>query len=234
MPTDTHATPTLISHNLCPYVQRAVIALEELSIDYQRIDVDLENPPDWFKRISPLGKVPLLLLEGERVLFESAVIAEYVNEIGGGGLLSKSPLERARERAWIEFASATLDRIGALYSASDEKSFARIAAELDGKWCQLEEVLASGQFFNGDTFSLVDAAFAPVFRYIDLFEQLLERKLLDSFPRIGQWRSALAQRDSVIRAAHPDYPTLLLIFLGKRDSELGRRARLALAKQHAA
>ena len=66
---------TLISHKLCPYVQRAVIALEELGIEYKRIDIDLANLPDWFKRLSPLGKVPLLLIDDETVLFESAVIA---------------------------------------------------------------------------------------------------------------------------------------------------------------
>ena len=36
---------TLISHKLCPYVQRAVIVLEELNIDYQRVDIDLDSPP---------------------------------------------------------------------------------------------------------------------------------------------------------------------------------------------
>ncbi len=44
---------TLVSHVLCPYVQRSVIALEELGIAYKRIDIDLNNPPEWFIRISP-------------------------------------------------------------------------------------------------------------------------------------------------------------------------------------
>ena len=87
---------TLISHKLCPYVQRAVIALQELGIEYRRIDIDLANPPDWFKRLSPLGKVPLLLIDDETVLFESAVIAEYVNDIGAAVLLPTDPIEKAR------------------------------------------------------------------------------------------------------------------------------------------
>ena len=60
---------TLISHKLCPYVQRAVIALQELGFEYKRIDIDLDNPPEWFKRLSPLGKVPLLLIDDETVSF---------------------------------------------------------------------------------------------------------------------------------------------------------------------
>ena len=51
---------TLISHHLCPFVQRAAIALAEKGVEFERIDVDLANKPDWFLAISPLGKVPLL------------------------------------------------------------------------------------------------------------------------------------------------------------------------------
>ena len=64
----------LISHKLCPYVQRAVIALTEKGVPFERIDIDLANKPDWFLKISPLGKVPVLLVEtadGEAALFES-------------------------------------------------------------------------------------------------------------------------------------------------------------------
>ena len=50
----------LISHKLCPYVQRAVIALSEKGVAFERIDIDLANKPDWFLAISPLGKTPVL------------------------------------------------------------------------------------------------------------------------------------------------------------------------------
>ena len=49
-------TLTLVSHLLCPYVQRAVILLTEKNIPFERIDVDLANKPDWFLKLSPLGK----------------------------------------------------------------------------------------------------------------------------------------------------------------------------------
>ena len=225
---------TLISHKLCPYVQRAVIALEELKIDYQRVDIDLDSPPDWFLKLSPLGKVPVLVVDNETVLFESAVIAEYINERGAGELLATNSLQRARQRAWIEFASATLGNIGALYSASGSKSFERVADQLDVKWQQLEDVLPDSGYFSGKDFSLVDAAFAPVFRYIDLFEQLVERDFVAEFPRISEWRHRLARRESVVKAVSRDYPTLLLEFIGKRKSWLGERARNLLVKQFAA
>ena len=69
----------LISHKLCPYVQRAVIALTEKGVAFERIDVDLANKPDWFLAISPLGRTPVLQV-GDTAIFESAVILEYLEE----------------------------------------------------------------------------------------------------------------------------------------------------------
>lgn len=226
----TDARLTLVSHKLCPYVQRAVIALEELGLEYRRIDVDLGDPPDWFRRLSPLGKVPLLLIDDETVLFESAVIADYVNEIGGGSLLRGEPLARAEQRAWIEFASATLNTIGALYNARGQQNFRRVAAELDSKWRQLESYLTCAPYFSGSDFSLVDAAFGPVFRYFDVFGQLVDDDFLGDYPKIGAWRTALAARHSVRKAVSPDYPALLTKFLAARDSRLGKAARDCLER----
>ena len=61
----------LISHHLCPYVQRAAIALRENELPFERHNVDLGNKPGWFRKLSPLGKVPLLVVADDVVLFES-------------------------------------------------------------------------------------------------------------------------------------------------------------------
>ena len=47
---------TLVSHHLCPFVQRPAIALAEKGVAFNRIDVDLANRPDWFLAMSPLGR----------------------------------------------------------------------------------------------------------------------------------------------------------------------------------
>ena len=93
---------TLISHHLCPYVQRAAIALGEKGVPFERVVIDLDNKPEWFLEISPLGKVPLLLIEddGEQTaLFESAAICEYLDETQPGPRLHPGDaLLRARHR----------------------------------------------------------------------------------------------------------------------------------------
>jgi len=84
----------LISHKLCPYVQRAVIALSEKGVAFERIDIDLANKPDWFLAISPLGKTPVLQV-GDFAIFESAVILEYLEETQLSPLHPADPLRRA-------------------------------------------------------------------------------------------------------------------------------------------
>lgn len=112
----------LVSHHLCPYVQRAVITLLEKEIPHQRTYIDLSNKPDWFRQISPLGKVPLLKV-GDEVLFESAVICEYLDEITPGSLHPTDPLAKAKHRAWIEFGSSILNTIAGFYNAATEEAF---------------------------------------------------------------------------------------------------------------
>jgi len=135
---------TLVSHHLCPYVQRAVIALREKEVPFERIDVDLANKPEWFNALSPLGKTPVLKV-GEAAIFESAVILEYLEETQPLPLHPPDPLRRAEHRSWIEFGSATLNDIAAFYSAPDEASFAAKAGKLSDRFAWLERRLALGR-----------------------------------------------------------------------------------------
>ena len=209
----------LVSHRLCPYVQRAVITLIEKAIAYRRVDIDLAAKPGWFRALSPLGKVPLLRA-GDAVLFESAVICEYLDEVTPGSLHPADPLERARHRAWIEFASATLDAIGAFYNAPDAASFDTRRRTLVDRFAWLERHLGDGPHFAGRRFHLVDAAWGPVFRYFDTIERIGVPDLFEPTPRVAAWRRALAARPSVRDAVAPDYPEQLLEFLRRRDSHL--------------
>jgi glutathione S-transferase len=208
----------LVSHPLCPYVQRSAIVALEKGIVLERVTIDLSARPEWFVRLSPNGKVPLLLV-GDTVLFESAVIAEYLDETSEGSLLPADPLDRAHHRGWVEFASATLADIGGLYSVPDETSFEQKRLTLAARFARLEEVVI-GPWFAGYAFGLVDAAFAPVFRYLDTFQQLAGLSLAEGAPNVAAWRCQLRGRQSVRQAVAPEYPALLAEFLRRRSSHL--------------
>ncbi|WP_050400610.1 glutathione S-transferase family protein [Bradyrhizobium embrapense] len=215
----------LISHKLCPYVQRAVIALREKGVPFERIDIDLADKPDWFLKISPLGKVPVLVVTGddgrEVALFESNVICEYIEETQAGAKLHpEHALTRAEHRAWMEFGSAILGDLWGLETATDAATFESKRQAVAAKFARVETALGAGPFFAGEKFSLVDAVFAPVFRYFDLFDQLTDLAVFTHTPKLRAWRSALAQRPSVRSAVSPDYPALLHAFL------VGHRAHM--------
>ncbi len=135
----------LISHKLCPYVQRAVIALNEKGVPFERIDIDLANKPDWFLKISPLGKVPVLVVTtdiGEVALFESNVICEYIEDTQAGAKLHpRDPLERAQHRAWMEFGSAILGDLWGLETTTDAAVFESKRGAITAKFARVEAAL---------------------------------------------------------------------------------------------
>ena len=211
---------TLISHPLCPYVQRAVIALTEKNVPFRRVDIDLADKPAWFLALSPLGRTPVLRV-GDKAVFESAVILEYLEETQPNPLHPADPLARADHRAWVEVASAVLNDIAAFYAAPDARAFDTVAARLSDRLARLEARLV-GPWFDGPAFSLVDTAFGPVFRYFDAFDRIGAFGILADKPRLAAWRRRLAARPSVAGAVAPDYHDRLLQFLEGRGSHISR------------
>src|SRR3979490_308652 len=167
----------LISHKLCPYVQRAVIAPSEKGVAFERIDVDLANKPDWFLAISPLGKTPVLQV-GDTAIFESAVILEYLEETERKPLHPADPLARAEHRAWIEFGSAVLNDIAGFYAAAGDATFKAKAAQLEQRFARLESRIAASPWFDGESFSLVDAVFETEVVGIDAIDPLADFGIL--------------------------------------------------------
>ena len=220
----------LISHKLCPYVQRAVIALTEKGVPFERIDIDLASKPDWFLKISPLGKTPVLVV-GDKAIFESAVILEYLEETQPTPLHPADPLDRAEHRAWIEFGSAVLNDIAGFYAARDEASFKAKVTQLEQRFARLEERIVAAPWFDAGEFSLVDAVFGPVFRYFDTFDEIGDFAILADKPKLARWRASLAARPSVRSAVSADYPALLRDFIDRRQSWLSglQAARRAAA-----
>lgn len=207
----------LISHNLCPYVQRSIITLGEKQIPHQRIYIDLGEKPDWFTEISPTGKVPLLLVDEKHVIFESAVICEFLNEITPESLHPEDPIEKAKHRAWSEFASQVLNDIAKLYNAKTSEDYSIQANELSTKFRRLQNAVTL-PYFSGQQFMMVDAAFAPVFRYFDTLDALLPQNVFHGCEKVTAWREALLKRPSVEKAVAPDYSKNLESFLIKRNS----------------
>jgi glutathione S-transferase len=214
----------LISNILCPYTQRVAIQLAEKGLGVRRTYIDLASKPDWFNRLSPLGKVPVLRV-GDTAVFETAVICEYIEDVAVDRepMWPTAPLERAQHRAWAEFASVVIADVFGFYMAPDDASFERKGSDLVGRFSKLEQHLSNaGPHFEGERFGLVDAAFAPIFRLLDTFDQVADFGLLRGLPRVAEYRRNLEVRPSVRAAVVPDYGRVFLRYLAERGSHMAR------------
>lgn len=194
----------LISFRLCPFVQRSVITLQEKGAEYDITYIDLADPPSWFLAISPFGKVPVLRAD-DAVIFESAVINEYVDEVTPPSLHPADPLRKAVNRAWIEFGSDLIFKQYGLYTAADEETFEAKRHEVLTGLRQLEEVLGEGPWFNGADFALVDTAYAPLFQRFELLEQWHAVDFFEGLPKVAAWHRALVERPTTTTSVAEDF-----------------------------
>lgn len=210
----------LISFKVCPFAQRAAIALQEKKVAYEtEYLVPGEDQPAWFKQISPLGKVPVLVVDGTPV-FESAVILEYLDEVYAPQLHPADPLAKARQRAWMEVASELFGKQYVMVTSKEQAGFETAKQDLQAGLERVAKALSTEEpFFNGSQFALVDVAFAPLFVRLDILEQVFKLNLHIS-PRIEAWRSALLAKDSVKNSVVTNFEEVFMMFVKKSDGYL--------------
>lgn len=193
----------LVSFELCPFVQRSTIALEEKGVDYDIEYIDLSDKPEWFLAISPHGKVPVLQV-GQTVLFESVVILEYLDETREPRLHPEDALERARDRAWFSVADAINGQAWGMMAASDRAALEHHAAKLQGLLAQLEAEVV-GPHWRGEGFCAMDAVVYPgLQRARWLAELYSELGHFGGVPKVDAWEASLAERPSVRASTVPD------------------------------
>jgi glutathione S-transferase len=211
----------LVSFDICPYVQRSVITLKHKKIDFKITYIDLANPPEWFNKASPLGKVPLLLVRNSStseptVLFESAVINEYIDETTSPQLLPRDSLQRARERAWIAVSGELMTNFYPIMSSRDEAEIKEAKQEIWDILSKVEEAVSGGSFFTS-TFSLVDAAFAPMFQRFLMLKPFRDDPEWKKLPKTRKWAEALLALPEVRDSVVPDFKERYVSFLTKRE-----------------
>lgn len=209
----------LISFNLCPYVQRALITLEEKKLEHEIEYIDLDMPPDWFFDVSPLEKVPVLLVDDEP-LFESIVICEFIDNISGDDLYPQDPFKRAQQRAWVILGDGILGTVYDLLYAEAEIDFKRAKASIIDRLDVLEEEMTDGPFFAGDTFGMIDVAYAPLFRYLTEISSHTDIDFYEDTPEVRAWSETLLTYPAVAASVPDGYKSLLKESLKRPDTIL--------------
>ncbi|KAI8357277.1 glutathione S-transferase [Blakeslea trispora] len=202
-------TDKLVLYNapVCPYAQRAYIALKEVGAEFDVVDIDLLNKPDWYKDVNPELKVPVLKTEGQN-LAESLVIIEYINDrYPEKNLLPKDPLKRAQIRFAIEYFASKIspEFYKFVMNMKAEDARANYEKNINQGLVRFEELLKqqspTGPYFLGEEFSLADVAIAPFVMRIHalntVFLDGLKLEAVTSSPRLTEFVKGVLTRPSV-------------------------------------
>lgn len=188
---------------VCPYAHRSRLTLLEKGIEFELVEIDLQNKPEGFTEISPYGKVPALK-HGNKRVWESAVINEYLDEVfPNPSLLPSNPIGKAQARIWIDFANTRfVPAFGSLLRNPDPKQQEEAAKELYNHLEFIEnealgKLSSEGPYWFGESISLVDFTFYPWFERWPALEHYRKFHLPSKFTRIQRWRDAVSQRESV-------------------------------------
>lgn len=207
----------LILFKACPFAQRVVITLLQTKLAHRFTYINPGQPPEWLQKISPLGQIPLLRVDGQAVLFDSSAINEYLNDLAGGGLFPNDPLVKARCRCWIEYSGVCQRQFGALITAANAAEYEKAGKNLLNKLSWLEEQLeSSSSFFTLDQLSLVDIAFAPLFMRMQQLQGLVPFYQTTDFPKLECWQSKLLAMEVVEKSIDGDFSAIFRNMIRKR------------------
>ena len=186
-----------------------MIVLRAKAVKFDVTYINLREKPDWFLKISPHGKVPVLNVDGEP-LYESNAIAEYLDETLEPRLHPADPIKRARNRAWTDFLPDFAKGLSGVYYTKSEEEVAKGLEAAPARVSKIEDAIArergnDGPYFNGDKLCMVDAGYAPFFQRFMIAESKLKTGLLDKFPRLKAWSEALLSTDAVTGSVAPEF-----------------------------
>ena len=186
----------------CPYAQRTRMLMIEKEIPFELTEVDLRNKPDWFLAVSPYGKVPVIVDDGQTI-YESAIINEYLDEkYISIPMMPEEPVERAKARIWMDYCTnkyLTLSR-KLLVDHGNEELQTENKKKMKESLIYIEkecfEKNSNGTFCLGDNISLVDLHYAPFFERFGAFKELFGVEWPEECIKISNWWSAIQKRDS--------------------------------------
>lgn len=153
------------------------------------MEVDLKNKPKDLLEINPYGKVPVLI-DGDGVIYESAIINEYLDEkFPQVPLMPRDPLLKARARIWIDFSNSRLQDAASriTHGREPEKARERLREHLE----TLDREMERREYIAGD-YSLADITYIPFFTRRERYGVTV-----DHLSRLKAWMKRLLDRPAV-------------------------------------
>ena len=199
----------LIFSSTSPYARKVRIVLAEKKIECEQAEVSPWSADNPVHAFSPLGKVPVLVLDDGTAIFDSRVIVEYLDSVSPVSRLIPEPVrQRIAVRRWEALADGVNDAASAIvlerrrplaqqgadWTARQQQKLGRglaeIARELDDKsWC------------NGEAYSLADIATGCTLGYLDLRHPDLAWR--DAYPNLARFHERISKRPSFADTVPP-------------------------------
>lgn len=188
-----------------PYARKVRIVAAEKHIDIKLQEVVLADPDCPVKHYNPLGKVPVLILSEEESLYDSRVIAEYLdNRTPLAHLIPKDNSAKSAVRRWEALADGVCDAAVAVMleqrkadTMQDPAFIGRQMEKVTRGLGVLNDDLGHNRWCVGDAFSLADIAVGCMLGYVQLrFGHLID--LADQYPHLERLQSTLMKRQSFL------------------------------------
>jgi len=181
----------------CPYAQRSHLVLDAKKIPHDVVNIKLSDKPEWFLERNPLGKVPAVETESGDCLYESLIIADYLDEkYPERPLQPKDPMQKAKDRILVEHFSRITANVYKLFYGTDN-TYDAILTDLD--LFEKELTVRATQFFGGDLPGMLDYMIWPWFERIDAFGTVIPDFVVptDRYKKLDEWKEAMKEDDAV-------------------------------------
>ena len=192
----------LIGTTTSPYTRKVRVVLAEKRMECEFV-VDAPNTDtSTVTRYNPLGKIPVLVLDDESTLFDSRVIAEYLDSASPGNrLIPEEKRPRIQARRWEALADGCTDAAVALVmekrrppAQQSAEWIARQQGKVDRALQMMADDLAAKAWCTGDFFSLADIALGCCLGWLEL--RLPDLPWRSNHPNLARLADKLALRPS--------------------------------------
>ncbi len=186
-----------------PFVRKVRIVLAEKGIPY---DYVIDRPSDPDSRVpsfNPLGKIPVLVRDDGKPLYDSPVIVEYLDVVGTGPkLIPDAFADRIEVRRWEAIGDGVVDAAVLLSheyrrpdgSLANAEGYAKQCKKIERALMTMSQELGEREFCYGVRFSLADVAAGYALGYLDVVLQEFDWR--GAHPNLERYANRLAARDS--------------------------------------
>ena len=156
----------LYYHPRSRYSQKVLIALYEKDVAFTPVLLYPGDPADRaeLRKLTPIGKVPVLVLDDGWKIPESTIIVEYIDARGSGPRLIPEDRDLARQTRFYDRVTDlyVTEPLGTLVHEADAPArVARAKERLEGMFTGIDAHLAERPWLMGDSFTLADCALIP-------------------------------------------------------------------------